>query len=89
MNARTDSRPAVFHFNGGGKKHHLAVEARAWWKACAEANTPGALDALRRTTLRFGGRERAFADVCPGHVEAHRDEARERACGASALMDLD
>jgi hypothetical protein len=28
INTRTKSRPAVFHFNGGGKAHHLSMEVR-------------------------------------------------------------
>lgn len=32
-NRRTNTTPAVIHFNGGGKAHHLAMEGRMWYKA--------------------------------------------------------
>jgi hypothetical protein len=31
-NVRTNTTPAVFHFNGGGKMHHLAMEGKMWYK---------------------------------------------------------
>ena len=42
-NTLTGSTPAVFHFNGGGKRHHLPMEARTWWKRCRTAQTVDAL----------------------------------------------
>ena len=80
-NARTGSRPAVFHFNGGGKAHHLPTEAQSWWFRDSEAERralagPGVWsdDAVRATRLAFRGGEKelAFGDVCPGHIEARR-----------------
>lgn len=31
-NTRTNSIPAIFHFNGGGKAHHLEMEGKMWYK---------------------------------------------------------
>lgn len=31
-NKRTKATPAVFHFNGGGKRHHLSMEGMMWYK---------------------------------------------------------
>jgi hypothetical protein len=31
-NQRTNTTPAVFHFNGGGKAHHLNMEGQMWYK---------------------------------------------------------
>jgi predicted glycogen debranching enzyme len=38
QNQRTASYPAVIHFNGGGKTHHLRMESQIWYKA-PEYNT--------------------------------------------------
>lgn len=32
INVRTRNTPAVFHFNGGGKRHHLEMEGKSWFK---------------------------------------------------------
>jgi hypothetical protein len=32
FNKRTKSFPAIFHFNGGGKEHHLRMENKVWYK---------------------------------------------------------
>ena len=32
LNRRTGGRPALLHFNGGGKPLHLGMEARMWYK---------------------------------------------------------
>jgi hypothetical protein len=32
FNKRTKTFPSVFHFNGGGKAHHLAMEKELWYK---------------------------------------------------------
>ena len=31
-NKRTNQYPSVFHFNGGGKTHHLEMESKMWYK---------------------------------------------------------
>lgn len=31
-NERTHTTPAIFHFNGGGKTHHLSMEEKVWYK---------------------------------------------------------
>ena len=53
-NDETRSRPAIYHFNGGGKAHHLSMEARTWWKTKARR-------APRRRTARS---TRRFHDQC-------------------------
>ena len=52
-----------------------------WWKQCAEANTPAAHAAVRETTMQFGDVVRSFDEVCPSHLENHRDRDKERVCG--------
>jgi len=66
-NTLTKSEPAVFHFNGGGKKHHLAMEGRAWYKR--RGYSPGDVERIYDTELRFNGEMRPFRDVCPGHLK--------------------
>ena len=68
-NDETSSRPAIYHFNGGGKEHHLKMEARTWWKTKSYARAPEALDAVRSTRLRFHDQVRTFEDICPGHLK--------------------
>ena len=74
-NTLTGSTPAVFHFNGGGKRHHLPMEARTWWKRCRTAQMPDALDKVAATKLLFNGVRRSFGDVCPGHLSKARGAA--------------
>ena len=31
-NTRTGTSPAVLHFNGGGKQHHLGIDAQLWFR---------------------------------------------------------
>jgi hypothetical protein len=66
-NKYTESKPAVFHFNGGGKKLHLPMESRVWYKKPefkATDNTEAVLD----SELEMGGEMRRLRDVCPPHV---------------------
>lgn len=45
VNKRTHGTPALIHFNGGGKRHHLNMEGKMWYKN-------GAFNSLlERTTL--------------------------------------
>ncbi len=32
MNTRTNTIPAILHFNGGGKQYHLRMLERLWYK---------------------------------------------------------
>lgn len=81
-NEFTHTTPAVFHFNGGGKKHHLEMEARAWYKQKIDS----AADTVQvySTKLRFNGKMREFRDICPKHLErtaalgGHENRPRQR-----------
>ena len=86
-NTRTESVPAVYHFNGGGKRHHLKVEAMMWWKTCSEAQSPEARAAVEATTLRFHESTVAFADVCPRHLADYAPKST-KPCGDALLRGL-
>jgi len=88
QNTLTGSRPSVYHYNGGGKRHHIAMESKMWWKQCAEANEPAAHDAVRKTTMRFGDRERSFDEICPGHLDQYRNRQGERVCGDDLISKV-
>ena len=45
INKRTNAQPTVFHFNGGGKAHHLDMESKVWYKR-PQHNTPAKRQAL-------------------------------------------
>ena len=45
-NTRTGTSPAVLHFNGGGKQHHLDIDAQLWFRR-GEFNDKGSMQALR------------------------------------------
>jgi hypothetical protein len=66
-NEYTQTTPAVFHFNGGGKKHHLEMEARAWYKR--KPDMAADMEEVYSTKLRFNGAMREFRDICPKHLE--------------------
>jgi len=67
-NKRTHSSPSVFHFNGGGKKHHLKMESKLWYKA-AKYNTPEQRNKLATTVIstpidEFRNRTMQFNKIC-------------------------
>jgi hypothetical protein len=69
-NIRTRTEPEVFHFNGGGKRHHLKMEGQMWYKA-RQHNTPEAREALREHLLTMPGKtdaERQFKSICGGYL---------------------
>ena len=68
VNTLTNTKPAVFHFNGSGKKKHLDFESQAWWKHRAEAISEEAKERVRSTELIFHDRRRRFDDICPGYI---------------------
>jgi len=86
-NSVTHSRPSVYHFNGGGKRHHLNMEQEMWWKRCSEANSATAVDEVEQTRMRFGADMRTFDEICPGHLAATRSSA-QRECGAELVRGL-
>ena len=69
MNRLTKSRPAILHFNGGGKRVHLKMEGASWYKA-PEHNTKEKKDALRAfliaaPTEKEPSRRLRFDSICP------------------------
>jgi hypothetical protein len=72
-NKRTKSYPSVFHFNGGGKAHHLGMENQLWYKG-AQYQTAKEKLKLAKTVLSIPlkedkGRTIEFQDLCPGYVK--------------------
>ena len=68
-NKRTDSMPSVFHFNGGGKRHHLAMESQLWYKRRAEYNTREYMRQIADTEIAAplpndAERKVRFKDIC-------------------------
>jgi hypothetical protein len=68
-----DSTPKILHFNGGGKVHHLKMEAAMWYKGGGGGGGRKALsrDELRRSKLTVGdgaGREATFEELCPTYL---------------------
>ena len=63
--------PSIFHFNGGGKIHHLEMERTMWYKQGANQNRAFLKkDELRRLKLRVGdgkGRLATFEEICPNY----------------------
>lgn len=71
-NKLTKSRPAIFHFNGGGKKVHLKMEGQVWYKH-KENNTPEKIRQLRSfmvaTPNKINPQHRTrFDQLCPGYL---------------------
>jgi hypothetical protein len=59
--------PSIFHFNGGGKKHHLKMEKQMWYKSGQHASSM-TRDALMSELLRVGdgdGTLVEFKELCP------------------------
>jgi len=72
-NKRTQSNPVVFHFNGGGKRHHLEMERRVWYKR-KEYNTDEMKEQLRAHQVfapneRNPSRRLRFDQLCPNYVK--------------------
>eukprot|EP00603_Paraphysomonas_imperforata_P007361 CAMPEP_0114413500 /NCGR_PEP_ID=MMETSP0103-20121206/889_1 /TAXON_ID=37642 ORGANISM="Paraphysomonas imperforata, Strain PA2" /NCGR_SAMPLE_ID=MMETSP0103 /ASSEMBLY_ACC=CAM_ASM_000201 /LENGTH=370 /DNA_ID=CAMNT_0001581581 /DNA_START=195 /DNA_END=1308 /DNA_ORIENTATION=+ len=72
-NKRTDTYPAVFHFNGGGKRHHLDLEGKLWYKK-SQFNTNEEIEHLRSHRLRAPiatdmSRTLAFEQICPAYFK--------------------
>ena len=72
-NKYTKSYPKVIHFNGGGKKHHLEMESKIWYRnreninlnsVTADINDEGT-EKVRKTKLLFNNRYREFQEICP------------------------
>ena len=64
--------PAVIHFNGGGKRHHLDMEGKSWYKN-SKFNTPAdrlkiAEYLLSVPTATATGGKLAFKDLCGDYL---------------------
>jgi len=69
-NERTGGTPAVIHFNGGGKRHHLQMEAKMWYKQ-REFNTPERRKSLGDYALSVptaAGGKLAFRELCGNYL---------------------
>ena len=69
-NKRTKSKPAVFHFNGGGKTHHLNMESKMWYKQ-SKYNTIDQINKLGDTLLNVPSKENGylkFKDLCTEYI---------------------
>ena len=71
-NARTGSTPAVFHFNGGGKSHHLDMEGKMWYQSedmnTIEIRKQLSSHAIRIPTAASG--ILTFKDICGGYLNS-------------------
>ena len=70
-NVRTGGRPVVFHFNGGGKMHHLKMEASMWYMegGVRGDRVPKTSREIKDSVLTVGdgeGVKKTFAEICPG-----------------------
>ena len=71
-NKRTKSQPVVFHFNGGGKRHHLQMESKVWYKG-AMFNSRDDIVQLRKhlvsaPTASKPKRRLNFEQLCPTYA---------------------
>lgn len=73
-NKRTKSTPAVFHFNGGGKRYHLDMESKMWYKE-KSYNSRETLDRLKNHMISIPSentqvqRRIQFDELCPGYID--------------------
>ncbi len=72
-NKRTKSSPGVLHFNGGGKRHHLAMEGKMWYKALSH-NSPQQKEQLKAHSITAPSdtnpsRKLRFDEICPLYVK--------------------
>lgn len=63
-NDHTKTKPAIFHFNGGGKDHHLAMERKVWYKT-EEFRAEDDVDATLDKKLWMNGEMLKLREVCP------------------------
>lgn len=65
INKRTGSVPAVFHFNGGGKRYHLDMEGRMWYKRVASS----AISSRWISVPTSPNKRLVLNDICPGYLK--------------------
>jgi len=69
-NELTKSLPSVFHFNGGGKRHHLRMEKEMWYKRPENndvAHKQSLADYYILVPTNANGKLR-FKEICPSYV---------------------
>lgn len=77
-NALTNSTPGIFHFNGGGKAHHLQMEGRAWYKSRdGYADIRQMQDKLITAPSTAGGTLR-FGDICGDYLKEQQRKYAKR-----------
>lgn len=72
INSRTKTKPSIFHFNGGGKTHHLNMEAQGWHKDILK-NSKSELNLLANKFIKMPTHESKgllFNDICSTYLHA-------------------
>ena len=72
LNSRTNTKPSIFHFNGGGKQHHLNMEGQGWYKqflrnSKTEVHSTLATKRIKMPTHSSGGL--LFKDICLNYLQ--------------------
>ena len=62
--------------SGGGKSHHLSMEAKLWYKQLQESDEEKSK--IYATQLPFNGKLRSFREICPNHLESSKTSAGTR-----------
>lgn len=73
FNSRTKTYPAIFHFNGGGKAHHLRMEKSVWYKESSYYHGDK-WEALRHSRVTVPSRSphgfMNFDELCPDYLRS-------------------
>ena len=67
VNNAFDTKPKILHFNGGGKIHHLKMEAAMWYKKQGEGKSKSELASTKLLVGDGGGHNARFDELCPGY----------------------
>lgn len=69
-NQRTNTTPAVFHFNGGGKVHHLPMEGKMWYKQRRfyQGERRRALETARIQTPGYEDGSISYRELCVDYL---------------------
>jgi len=73
-NTLTKTTPAVFHFNGGGKAHHLRMEGQLPYMSGSASKEEN--DRMYARKLRFNGKMTPFREICPNHLTRSRQRKK-------------
>ena len=73
INTLTNTKPAIYHFNGGGKRVHLSMEKSIWYKKNSLYNTKIIIDDLKKHLISVPlkndkNRKISFNDLCPNYL---------------------